>query len=588
MSNNRYFRTELAFLKEQGEEFTEVYPQLARFLNGTNTDPDVERLLEGFAFLTGRLREKVEDEFPELTHSIINMLWPNYLRPVPSTSIVQFTPYDKAISTGQRVKKGTQLDANPVFDTVCHFQTCRDIDVYPLKRQRVITTHTRETSYIDIELQILGDLQFDKLNMNSLQFFLGGQEYSAQMLYLWLSHYLDKIEVVVNGEALTLPKHSFKTLGFESDEAILPYPTNVYEGYRILQEFLSFEHAFLFCDVANIAQVVTADTRHGFSLRFCFSKPLPADVRVRDESFQLYCTPVINLFDHDADPIDLNGKSAEYRVTPSSRYPSHYEIFSVDQVQGWQEKNSGRVRGQVRHYSAFESFQHQIERAQHRLALYYRVRVKESIRDDGLEHYISFVRSDETDNVGFSEAISLKLTCTNRDLPLELGRGDICVATDTSPPFAAFANITVPSHALRPALDGSLLWTLISNLSLNYLSLLSKDALCSVLRAYDFKALVDRQAERISKHRLEGIIDIQSKPIEKLIKGLPVRGLSSRITLAQSSFSSEGELYLFGTILSRFFALYAGINSFHELIVINSDNQETYTWGIQIGQQPLI
>ncbi|ANU39463.1 hypothetical protein VSVS05_04428 (plasmid) [Vibrio scophthalmi] len=118
MTQNKYFREELAFLKEQGKEFTEIHPQLSRFLNGRTTDPDVERLLEGFAFLTARLREKVEDEFPELTHSIINMLWPNYLRPIPSMSIVAFSP-DKSVSEKQIIKRGTQVDSNPVFDVTC-------------------------------------------------------------------------------------------------------------------------------------------------------------------------------------------------------------------------------------------------------------------------------------------------------------------------------------------------------------------------------------------------------------------------------------------------------------------------------------
>lgn len=66
MTQDKYFREELAFLKEQGKEFTEIHPQLSRFLHGRTTDPDVERLLEGFAFLTARLREKVEDEFLNL------------------------------------------------------------------------------------------------------------------------------------------------------------------------------------------------------------------------------------------------------------------------------------------------------------------------------------------------------------------------------------------------------------------------------------------------------------------------------------------------------------------------------------------
>jgi type VI secretion system protein ImpG len=588
MSQDKYFREELAFLKEQGIEFTEVHPQLSRFLHGQTTDPDVERLLEGFAFLTGRLREKVEDEFPELTHSIINMLWPNYLRPVPSISIVKFSPNEKAISSRQTVSKGTRLDSLPVFDTVCHFSTCRDLDIYPLECDSVTTTHTREASVIDVNLRLLGEQTVDTMNLDSLRFYLGGHGYSAQMLYLWLSHYLDRIEVIAGDNVFTLPRDSFRAVGFDSQDAILPYPKNVYEGYRVLQEYLAFQDAFLFFDVKAIGKSIPPSVSSKMTLRFCFSKTLPPDVRVRNESFELYCTPVINLFEHDADPIDLNGKSTEYKVTPSSRYPAHYEIFNVDTVQGWQESHAGRVRGQSRIYTPFESFQHEIERTRNREALYYRVRVKDSIRNDGFDHYISFVRGDETQCVGISEAISLQLTCTNRQLPLELGRGEICVATDTSPAYATFENITEPTQPLRPVLDGSLLWTLISNLSLNYLSLLSRDALCSVLRAYDFRALVDRQAELIAKQRLEGIIEITSQPIEKILRGLPVRGLQSELTLDQASFGSEGELYLFGTVLSRFFALYASINSFHELVVINSENRERYTWGTQMGLQPLI
>lgn len=588
MSRNRFFRDELAFLREQGVEFTEVYPQLARFLNSRNTDPDVERLLEGFAFLTGRLREKVEDEFPELTHSIINMLWPNYLRPVPSISIVQFSPDEKALTYAQTIEKGTQLDAHPVMGTVCHFRTCRNVSIYPLRRDNVSTVHTRDASLIDVELTMLGDQAAGQIGLGDLQFFLGGETYSAEMLYLWLSHYLDKVEIVTGDKTVTLPKNSFRPVGFDNDDAILPYPKNVYEGYRILQEYLSFPEAFLSFTVPELGKFVPQDAHGKIVLRFSFTKTLPPDVRVKDESFQLYCTPVINLFSHDADPIDLNGKSAEYKITPSSRYASHYEIFSVDLVQGWQENNIGRIRGQVRTYTPFESFQHEIERARDRKALYFRVRVRDSVHTDGFDHHISFVRSDETECVGFSEAISLNLTCTNRQLPLELGKDDICVPTDSSPAYAKFSNLTEPTAPMRPMLDGTLLWTLISNLSLNYLSLLSKDALSSVLRAYDFRALVDRQAERVSRQRLDGIVDIQSKPIEKLIRGLPVRGLRSEITLAQSAFGSEGELYIFGTVLSRFFSLYASINSFHELVVINADNQERYTWGIQSGQQPLI
>ncbi|WP_318466710.1 type VI secretion system baseplate subunit TssF [Photobacterium leiognathi] len=588
MSQEKYFRDELDFLKVQSVAFTESHPQLSRFLQGKNTDPDVERLLEGFAFLTARLREKVEDEFPELTHSIINMLWPNYLRPVPSFSIVQFTPIDKAISTRQTIPENTDIDSKAVFDTVCRFKTCRKLDVYPLRLVDIVTAHSRESSIIELNLEVLGKQSLFDIGLKNLPFFLGGQRYSAQMLYLWLNHYLSHIELVYEDKIITIPASNFKSRGFNNEDAVMPYPKNVYEGYRILQEYLTFPDAFLFGDVDNLDRFVTSEIGQKFNLKFVFFKNFPADVRIREESFRLFCAPVINLFSHDADPIDLTGKRTEYRVTPSSRFPEYFEIFSIDHVEGRQEEHNLRVKGQKRIYASFESFQHEIERSRNRLALYYRVRVKDSVSKNGFDHYISFVRGDETQGIGFSEAISLQLMCTNRQLPLELGLGDICVPTNNSPSFVTFSNITEPTHPLRPTLDGSLLWTLISNLSLNYLSLLSKDALCSVLRAYDFRALVDKQAERIARQRLDGIIKITSRPIERIIKGLPVRGLLSELELNQEAFSSEGDLYLFGSVLSRFFSLYANINSFHELIVINSVNQERYSWGAQAGLQPLI
>ena len=589
MAQDKYFREELAFLKEQGKQFTEIHPQLTRFLHGRTTDPDVERLLEGFAFLTARLREKVEDEFPELTHSIINMLWPNYLRPVPSMSIVAFAP-DNSVSDKQKIVRGTQLDSKPVFGTKCHFRTCRDVNIYPLNCNDVTVHHTREASVVEISLCMLGDSSAGDAHLDDLRFYLGGDKYTSQMLYLWINHYLDKISVEVAGTEFMLPRNTIRTVGFDSDQSLLPYPSNVYEGYRILQEYLSFPEAFYFFDITRLASVIPKSVLRDFKLKISFSKTLPADVRVRKDNFQLYCTPVVNLFDHDADPIDLTGKRSEYRIVPSSRHPAHFEVFSVDGVFGWQDKTqaSQRIRGEKRVYSSFESFQHEVERASNREALYYRTRVKNSIRGDGFDHFIAFIRGDETRSMEVDEAISLKLSCTNRLLPLELGVGDICEPTDSSPPFATFSNITIPSQSLRPMLDGSLLWMLISNLSLNYLSLLSKDALSSVLRAYDFKALVDRQAERVARLRLEGIKKIESQPIDKILRGLPVRGLQSTIHIDQNCFGSEGELYLFGTVLSHFFSLYASINSFHELIVINTSNQEKYTWGTQTGMQPLI
>ncbi|HTN34883.1 MAG TPA: type VI secretion system baseplate subunit TssF [Marinobacter sp.] len=590
MKLNRFYRDELSFLRLQGREFAEAHPQLTRFLSEQSTDPDVERLLEGFAFLTGKLREKVEDQFPELTHSLLNMLWPNYLRPVPSCTIMRFDPQLHGISERQRVARHTEIKSRPVGESTrqiqCRFRTCRDVDVFPISVADAYAEHSREISSVTVDLALHTDQPLNSLDLESLRFYLGGDNHTAETLYLWLNHYLTRMELVVGESTYSLPCSLLQPVGFASNETILPYPKNAYPGYRILQEYLSFPEAFRFVDIQGLKTRLPAIQADEISLRFHFSRILPPDAKIRADNLQLYCTPAVNLFTHEGEPVDLNGRQTEYRVSSSSRSPDYYEVFSVEQVEGWLEGRSGR--GEPRIYTAFESFQHEVESDRGRTALYYRMRVRESVRDGGFDHYIAFVRGDESDCMNRQEAVSLTLTCTNRQLPQQLAVGEICMATETTPAFASFSNITRPTATLRPTLDGSLLWTLISNLSLNYLSMLDVDALRTVLRVYDFRALADRQAERVSKKRLAGISSIETNPVDRMIRGLPVRGIRSVLKLDESGFASEGDLYLFGTVLSQFFALYASINAFHQLEVVNTENQERYTWTLQQGQQPLM
>lgn len=590
MKLNRFYRDELTFLRLQGREFAEAHPQLTRFLSEQSTDPDVERLLEGFAFLTGKLREKVEDEFPELTHSLLNMLWPNYLRPVPSCTIMRFDPQLHAISERQRVDRHTEIKSRPVGDsarqTQCRFRTCRPVDVFPMSVASAHAEHSREVSSVTVDLALHTDQPLTQLGLGTLRFYLGGDKHTAETLYLWLNHYLKRMELVVGDSTYNLPVSLLQPVGFGAEEGLLPYPKNAYPGYRILQEYLSFPEAFHFVDVQGLQANLPSVQADEISLRFHFSRILPPDTSVRTESLQLYCTPAVNLFSHEGEPVDLSGRQTEYRISPSGRSPDHYEVFSIEQVEGWLEGRSGR--GEPRIYTPFESFQHEVERDRRRTALYYRMRARESVRGDGFDHYLSFVRGDESECLNRQEAVSLTLTCTNRQLPQQLAVGEICMATESSPAFASFSNITRPTATLRPTLDGSLLWTLISNLSLNYLSMLDVDALRTVLRVYDFRALVDRQAQRVSQQRLAGIRQIETTPVDRMVRGLPVRGIRSVLRLDQSGFASEGDLFLFGTVLSQFFALYASINAFHQLDVVNVDNQERYTWTLQQGQQPLM
>ena len=87
---------------------------------------------------------------------------------------------------------------------------------------------------------------------------------------------------------------------------------------------------------------------------------------------------------------------------------------------------------------------------------------------------------------------------------------------------------------------------------------------------------------------LDAIERLETRPVDRLFTGIPVRGLASTLYLHPEPFVCEGEMYLLGTVLSHFLSLYASVNSFHMLTVVNTESQETWKWTERIGQHPLI
>ncbi|WP_199100891.1 type VI secretion system baseplate subunit TssF [Dyella sp. ASV21] len=588
MSLRQKFREEMDYLRRLGREFAKDNPQLARFLGDEAADPDVERLLEGFAFLTAKLRIKIEDDFPELTHSLLQLLWPNYLRPLPSAAIMRFDPVERSITQRQVIPKGTRMLSRPVDGVPCEFRTCTDVALYPFRLEDVTDAHTREKSIVRIDLSTISDNALNSFDCDQIDFHLSGGDSTAKTLYLWLAKYLSEIHIDIDGETRKLSTAQVLFPGFSPAEALLPYPRNVFDGYRILQEYFVFPQRFHFFSLPRLRSVWPDKAAKRVRFELHFSRPMPADIRLRFDDISLYCAPAVNLFPRDAEPIHLDGRAIDQHLLPSGHRPDAYEIFSIDEVAGFERQANGQRGNRLRTFHPFESLQHEIEHAQGRTALYYRTRIQNALDDDGVVHRVAFVRSDEAAYIGHGETVSLALTCTNRDLPLTLGVGDICLPTQATPMYATFRNITRPTPSYRPVLDGELLWTLISNLSLNYLSLLSAEPLKAVVRAYDFAALHDIQRARSTRKQLGGIQDAVTAPADVLMKGLPIRGLKTQLKLDQSAFLCEGDLYLFGTVLSHFFALYASINSFHQLDVINVSNNEHYQWPWQIGKQPQI
>jgi type VI secretion system protein ImpG len=585
MSFNKYYKDELTFLTELGREFAEENPQLAPFLAERGNDPDVERLLEGFAFLAGRLQQKLDDELPELAHGLITLLWPHYLRPVPSMSVLEFKPH-KGLSEIKRIPRGVEVDSDPIEGTHCRFRTCYDVDLIPLEIAAVEAKRTAAGGEVEIQFNLDPRASLEDIGLKRLRFFLHGESYITTNLLVWVFRYLDSISITNRHEPtkirFRLPANSVSQVGFDPSEALLHYPPNAFPGYRLIQEYFALPEKFHFFDIFNLESVAQLPDQTGFRLTLHFSKPLEENVRLERRHFALNCTPIVNLFDLDGDPIRLDHERTSYRVRPSATPSAHYEIFDVTRVEGFVPGSSQR-----RVYEPFESFKHS-EGPPDEKGLYYQRRIRPAVVSSGIDTYLAFVDSRTRDALPPTETISIELVCSNRKVPEELKVGDIHRHTGTSPEFADFRNLTGVTPNTSPPTEAGLQWRLISNLALNHLSLTSPEALKEILVAYDFRAYFDRTAQRQSKQRLLGIEGIREEPADRLVQGLPVRGRRTILRLRESRFGGEGEMFVFASVLNEFLALYSSINSFSELVVEGIEHGEIYHWPVILGPRPTL
>ncbi len=593
MTLNKYFQDELAALRVLGAEFADSNPRLAPFLATEAQDPDVERLLEGFAFLTGRLKEKLDDELPELTHSIMNLLWPNFLKPLPSLSIIELTPL-AGLTEKKAIKRESMILSTPVDGTQCQFQTCYDVDVFPIKVSAVQHNIQSSGSNIAIRMDLLDEkASFKEMKLTNLRFHLFGNIQTSYQLYLFFTRYLQAIKISVidnNANKIlvdTLDKHSVTAGGFKNNENLFPCSENLFHGYRILQEYFALPEKFLFIKfsaldrLAEKIELLDLDNITALQFDCQFDKILDNTLSVCADNIRLFCTPVVNLFKHQSAPIKLDHKQVEYRILPSAVNPAHYEVYQINQVEGWGYDDFKR-----KEYLCFESFEHSLQG--NKDSLYYRTRIRETPDGQAMDSYISFINQYEGNQLPQEETIEASLICTNKNLSAKLGIGDIQMAGEGMPEFVEIKNISQVTPEFMPPMDKGFHWQLISNMSLNYQSLMNKDALKIIFSTYDYRSYYDRHQARASQHRLDGIESIKVEMVDRIYKGRPVRGVRSVIIVQESKFTNEGEMYLFFCVLNEFFALYASLNSFHELQVKGMEQGEVYKWPARIGQQPVI
>ena len=582
---NKYYQDELQFLRELGEEFAHANPASAHYLAGASRDPDVERMLEGFAFLSARVRQKLDDEFPELAHGLMRMLWPHYLRPVPAMSILEFQPVLQAMRQSQSVARGCEVHSTPVEGTPCRFRTAWDVGLHPISLEDAgIELRTTGHSRLRLTFKFWNQVKPETLKLGSLRLFLHGDAALTTALHYHLSRHVSDVRVVAGARPPDGGEAPFRSLelepvGFHDDDALLPYPTASFPGYRLLQEYFALPEKFLFFDLLGLDAAVGILSDERFTVDVRFDRALPASLRLSREEVRLYCVPIVNLFPNDGDPLKMDRSQTEYRLRPSGSNPMHYETFSVDRV-GLIEP--GTV--EEREVPDFLSFDHLTQEGG---GIFHTVRMRPSVVDDRIDTYVSFVDAAGENGLPEGPTATFKLTCSNRRLPEALQLGDVQVPSDSSPAFVKFRNLTVPTPSVMPPLGTDLHWRLLSHLSLNYVSLVDVEALRGVLELYNFQILRDPRAARANTRRLQGIHTLISEPAEALVRGAVVRGTAITMEALEDHFAGEGDLFLFASIVNEFLSLHATLNSFTQFSIHGVQSGERIEWPHRIGRDQL-
>ncbi|HEY3245613.1 MAG TPA: type VI secretion system baseplate subunit TssF [Phycisphaerae bacterium] len=591
---NTYFQDELRYLREVGPEFARANPEIARFLEDRGTDPDVERLLEGVAFLCGRIRQKLDDDLPELTAGMMSLLWPHYLRCIPSMSILELLPDVEQMQAALRLGPGAEFASVPVDGTRCIYRAAWPVTVRPWWLREVrLETEAAKPMRLVMKLQVSAKAKLENLDLGSVRFHLAGDPRTTFALYLLLAAHVGHV-TISDGSARhdrreeLLGPESVRPAGLGRGEGVLPYPARSFAGYRLLQEYFTFKERFLFVDVIGLDRTAARlGLTDAIELAITFDRRLDSPPMVARENLRLHCVPIINLFAQAAEPIRLKHDRVQYLVQPSRAGLSdrrHAETYSVDRVVG----TAATAAVQSREIPPFYSFAHMTS-ADPRSATYHQTHLVPNVvsRDlrSGTDTYISFVIGSGTQGLPEEETISIDLTCTNRSLPAELRAGDITEPTDRSPPGMRFRNISKPTATISPPLGKALHWRLISHMSLNYVSLVDAQHLKELLRVYDFQTEHDAQRALAHQRMLDGILSVRTSFRERMVRGAPLRGAAVEVELNEDHFAGEGDAYLFATVLDRFCGLYVTVNGYSQLTVRLARSGQLYRFAPRWGEQ---
>ena len=610
-----YYNRELQFIREMGAEFATQYPRIAARLglDGMEcADPYVERLLEGVAFLTARVQLKIDARHPEFTQHLMEMVYPHFLAPVPSCAIAEFTPDFKedALQAGAKIARGSRLSMqlNKGERTACEFRTAHEVVLWPLTVTEAryisgtgslsalgVAVDERTRGAIRLRLQATGGVPINALALDELTFFIKASTDIAAKIHEQVL--ADGVGVFARGTTSGAVGHrigadAIVPVGYADSESLLPATTRTFEGYRLLQEYFAFPERFLFFKVRRLAPAVRACSGTELDIYLLLERAQPALENALDpQQFRLYCSPIINLFHKSLDRIHVGDHDTEHHVLPDRNRPMDFEVHSIEKVTGIGAEDAPNVAVlpfySTTHYkrTGGENVYFSVQRRQ-RLFSARQQSTGSRTSYIGTEVFVSVVDGGERSVASRFRQLDVEALCTNRDLPIHttFGKGRTDFLLEGSAPVESIRCITGPTFPKPSPAFGDTAWKLISQLSLNYLSLRDSEGGAELLR--ELLSLYADRNDPVQTRQIEGVRHIAYSPIvERIPGGGPItygRGLRIALTLDDAAFEGTGILTL-ASVLEQFFARYVSLNSFTRMELRSQLRGDIKEWPPRLG-----
>lgn len=609
----RYFEREYNYLQTAGEEFAKKHVDLGSKLKLTERqrkDPFVERLFEGFAFLAGRIHERLDDDLPEITGGLLEQLFPHFLRPFPSCAILEAKPRSGVVTKPVIIARGSEIQTPPGKARIKYktpagtqelsrdiekeepaefiFRTTQTLVVRPMRLREVRVEEAPEAaSALILQFQLDRNVTYDALDLQRLRLYLHGADSLKYNLLLYLTKYAKTLAVrevtgpqvafqKIDGFRIGIPELSWET---EEELSLLPYARQIFTGYRLLQEYFAFPQRFFFVDIEGLQQFKASRDGHPFEVKIVFDRKLARERFPGTENILLNCTPVVNLFDRPTEEVSVTQRMPEYYIVPDLNRRKSREIYAIKNVIGVSENKVEQYKYlPVTSYDILDT-----AAPEHEYRRFYSV-IRRTTPKDMSETYIRlFGPSMELE--GFPrETLSLEATMSNGYLPASYLEAGMLKEPVKFPPGVDAANLTTPTEALECPEQQNFLWALISHLTLSYSTLAETDNLKKILSLYNWSP----SQINSNKKRIQGVVRVQppaSKSIFDKQKRMLVRGIEFKLEVDPAAFEQgPGDIHLFGLVLNRFLTQYVTINSVVFLTIVEVGTNREYKWEPNLGQ----